>query len=300
MIFRSLAELRGLSRWAPIVAGVHLALVTAVGHVRVEHVVVDLLVVALAVAGRRSRAFLTAAMPLWMTGVLYADLQPLLLPLRGEIFTGALWALDATLFPAPGGRPWPAFFAEHNHPFWDLVCGAAYLLYLFQFFGVVIYLYIREARLGRAMAWCFLGVNLIGIAIYVLLPAAPPWYVLAHGPGPADLTVAPSAAGAARFDELLGIRYFSNFYARNPNVFGAMPSLHVAYPTVAAFFLWRQGPLLRAFGLLFAALVAFSAIYLVHHYVLDVVAGAAVGLVTCTIVELATAPGRPAAHREMA
>lgn len=124
--------------------------------------------------------------------------------------------------------------------------------------------------------------------------------MLAHGPGPADLTVAPSAAGAARFDELLGIRYFSNFYARNPNVFGAMPSLHVAYPTVAAFFLWRQGPLLRAFGLLFAALVAFSAIYLVHHYVLDVVAGAAVGLVTCTIVELATAPGRPAAHREMA
>ncbi len=284
MIFRSLGNLSGLALWAPVLAVVHLAIVVATGHVRTEHVAVDLLVIALAIAGRHSRAFLTAAMPLWMTGVLYADLQPLLLPFRGAIHTGALWALDASLFPAPGGKTWPGWFAENHHPFLDLVCGAAYLLYLFQFFGVVIYLFVRKAELGRAMAWCFLGVNLLGIVIYVLVPAAPPWYVLAYGHGPADLAALPSAAGAARFDELLGIAYFSNFYARNPNVFGAMPSLHVAYPTIAALFLWDRGPALRAFGVAFAGLVAFSAIYLVHHYVLDVVAGCLVGATTYFLV----------------
>ena len=56
-------------------------------------------------------------------------------------------------------------------------------------------------------------------------PAEPP-----TGDGPADLAALPSPAGTARFDALLGIHYFASFYARNTNVFGAMPSLHASYP----------------------------------------------------------------------
>ena len=269
-----------LATWAPVLAGAHLLAVLATGHARLEHVVVDLALVAIALAGPKVRRFLPVALPLWMTGVLYADVQPLLLPLRGTINTGNLFDLDARLFPGPGGVAWPAFFAENHHAFLDLVAGGAYLAYLLQFFGVAIWLHLSEPGAGRAMAWCFFGVNLLGITIYLLYPAAPPWYVLLHGPGPADLAALPSAAGAARFDELLGISYFKEFYARNANVFGAMPSLHVAYPTIAAAFLWQRGTAPRIFGLLFAGLVAFSAIYLVHHYVLDVIVGVLGGLAT--------------------
>ena len=166
------------------------------------------------------------------------------------------------------------------------MAGLAYLVYLLEFVGVFVYLYFRHRPESRKLAWGFLAVNALGIAGYVLFPAAPPWYVLAHGPGPADLAVAPSAAAAARFDALVGIDYFASFYAKNPNVFGAMPSLHVAYPTLAACFLAKRGTRLALFGLAFVAWVAFAAVYLVHHYVLDVAVGAAVGIVAFALVEL--------------
>jgi membrane-associated phospholipid phosphatase len=101
--------------------------------------------------------------------------------------------------------------------------------------------------------------------------------------------VLPSAAGAARFDALVGIELFARFYSRNPNVFGATPSLHVAYAVMAAWHLWHRGLFARGFGVAFSLLIGFSAVYLAHHYVLDVVAGAATGLITCVVVDRAFA-----------
>lgn len=275
-------------RWAPILAaagGVHFTALSAVGELGLEYLALDGLLVGLALAGGKALFLARTAFPLWLTGVLYLNLQPVLLPLRGPILTGELWALDAALFPAPGGGGWPAFFAANPHGGLDLLAGLAYLLYLLQFFAVFLFFYFNDRPNARKMAWCFFAVNVIGIAGYVVFPAAPPWYVLAHGPGPADLAAAPSAAGAARFDALVGVPYFEAFYAKNPNVFGAMPSLHVAYPTIAAGFLARRGVGPAAFGIAFAAWVAFAAVYLAHHYVLDVVAGAAVGLAAFVLVE---------------
>jgi membrane-associated phospholipid phosphatase len=274
--------------WAPVLAtagGAHFAALWAVGGAGWDYLALDGLLVGLALAGGRALFLARTAFPLWLTGVLYLNLQPVLLPLRGPILTGQLFALDAALFPAPGGGGWPAFFSRHPRVALDVVAGLAYLVYLLEFFAVFLFFHFRERPIARRMAWCFLAVNVLGIAGYVLFPAAPPWYVLAHGPGPAELAAAPSAAGAARFDALFGIRYFAAFYAKNPNVFGAMPSLHVAYPTIAACFLARRGLVPAALGAVFAAWVAFSAVYLVHHYVLDVVAGAAVGLAAFALVE---------------
>lgn len=267
------------------VGGLHFLGLTAVAGLRLEYLILDGCLVALALAGG-TRVLARTAFPLWLTGVLYLNLQPLLLPLRGAIHTGDLFALDAAVFPAPGGGNWPAYFAGHHHPALDLFAGTAYLVYLVQFIGVFLFLHFRDRREATKMAWAFLAVNVVGIAGYLLFPAAPPWYVLDHGVGPADLSAAPSAAGAARFDALVGVRYFDAFYGKNPNVFGAMPSLHVAYPTVAAGFLARRGRGPALFGIAFVAWVAFAAVYLVHHYVLDVVVGALTGLLALALVEL--------------
>ena len=151
----------------------------------------------------------------------------------------------------------------------------------------------RRNRLMFAMggvvliaAVVFLVVNAMGVITYLVYPAAPPWYVLQYGPGPADLTAPPSPAGTARFDALLGINYFASFYSRNTNVFGAMPSLHAAYPFMVVFYVWNKGWTWRVLAAAFSALVSFSAIYLTHHYILDVLAGMVFAIAAYLVVEL--------------
>ena len=111
-----------------MLAGVHLLIVFATGHGRIEHLALDVALVVLALAGPRARRFLPVALPVWLTAVLYADVQPLLLPLRGAINTGNLWDLDLQLFPGPGGLPWPAYFAENHRPLLDFITGGGYLI----------------------------------------------------------------------------------------------------------------------------------------------------------------------------
>jgi membrane-associated phospholipid phosphatase len=60
-------------------------------------------------------------------------------------------------------------------------------------------------------------------------------------------------------------------------VFGAIPSLHVVYPFLAMVYGWK----LRRFRWVAAAyfvLVCFAAVYLNHHYLLDLFVGVAIAL----------------------
>jgi inositol phosphorylceramide synthase catalytic subunit len=274
-------------RWLLTLMGAgHLAFVAAMGKLRWEHAAADLLLVGLAYAGPTARRFLRGAFPLWLTGILM-DTQWLWLGLRGHIHTGDLWELERRLFPAPGGETWPSFFLSHTHSVLDFFCGFSYAAYLYEVFALALLFFFRKHPRFEFLCWAFLLVNTLGVVTYMLYPAAPPWYVMKYGPGPADLTALPSPAGTSRFDALLGISYFAKFYARNPNVFGAMPSLHAAYPVLVVWQSWRLGRAWRVGTVAFAALVTFSAIYLQHHYILDVMAGVAYALVASTVVEYA-------------
>jgi membrane-associated phospholipid phosphatase len=85
----------------------------------------------------------------------------------------------------------------------------------------------------------------------------------------------------ARVDAWLGVPYFAGMYGRASDVFGAMPSLHVAYALIVVLVGWPSlPPLWRAASLAFFFLMTFAAVYLDHHWVLDAVAG----IVYCTTV----------------
>lgn len=252
----------------------HLAIAAWTG-LRWEHVAADAVLVLVPWVGPRSLAFVRAALPLWITGVLVDNVR--YVPLFAPIHSADVRALDIALFPAPGGVSWPEWLDAHPRVALDLACGFAYATYLLEFFVVAGYFYLKsEPRRFSALAWSFFAANVLGIVVYLLLPVAPPWYVMIHGLGPADPSAPGYAAGCARFDALLGINYFSSFYSRNPNVFGAMPSLHVTYPVLVIWYAWDRGWRWRIPTLAFAALVSFAAVYLAHHYIVDVIAGAAV------------------------
>ena len=95
-----------------------------------------------------------------------------------------------------------------------------------------------------------------------------------------------SPAGAIRFDHLIGIPLMQGFYGKSADVFGAIPSLHVVYPFLALIYGWY----LRRFRLIAAAyflLVCFAAVYLNHHYLLDIFLGLAIALAVMAVVRAA-------------
>src|SRR5262249_45647695 len=88
------------------------------------------------------------------------------------------------------------------------------------------------------------------------------------------------------FDALLGTHLFDHMYSRSVEVFGAIPSLHAAYPALAAILVFRTAELrwARWPAAGYAAVMWFSAVYLQHHYVIDVVLGVAYAAIAAAAV----------------
>jgi membrane-associated phospholipid phosphatase len=99
-------------------------------------------------------------------------------------------------------------------------------------------------------------------------------------------SAAPSAAGALRVDALLGTHLFQNAYGHSVEVFGALPSLHVAYPALAVLLMWDAPALrwARRPAVVYAILMCFAAVYLQHHYVIDVLLGVLYAMAASLIV----------------
>jgi membrane-associated phospholipid phosphatase len=268
--------------WPPALGAAYVAAIAALGGLRADHVLLGSLGL-LDAYNLRTRLFLRTFLPFIATGAIYDSLRYYLAAgTAGRIHVAGPYELDRAWFGF-GGHTLNEVFQVHHWAIADLVAGCAYLVYVVEYLAMAMLVFFA-GRVARAhtFARCFLAVNAMGFATYFVYPAAPPWYVSAHGLGPADGLVAPSAAAASRFDALVGTPLFEDVYRKSIEVFGAIPSLHVAYPLIAAVLAfhthelrWARWP---AVG--YAALMAFSAVYLQHHYVIDVVIGLAYAAVT--------------------
>jgi hypothetical protein len=163
----------------------------------------------------------------------------------------------------------------------DAIFAVPYGTFLIVVVAYAIFLYRRHFAVLQGFTWGFLALNVAGFVTYHVYPAAPPWYYHQHGCA-IDLAAAASAGpNLLRVDALMGMNYFAGFYGRSSDVFGAVPSLHVAYPLLLLTEGWR---LHRALGR--TLLVAFyvwmccAAVYLDHHWVIDVVLGSGYALAT--------------------
>jgi len=274
------AVLTDLKRWRRLGLAIllgHLILVAATRGIRLDHLAIDAIYAALMLYGGFPCRLALLSLPFWLVAVCYSDLLPWALEFRGPIHVGDLYDAERHWFGFNGssGREiWPDFFREHHWTALDLLCGPVYLCVWIEMIPFALYLSLKDpARLSRLM-WTYLAAHLAGFATWVLYPAAPPWYVELHGTGPAVLGTVSNAAGLARLDQILGIDLVQGLYGRSVNVFGAMPSLHIAAPTVFLCIAAGMGRTWIMGASLFAAIMAFSAVYFRHHYILDVLAGA--------------------------
>ncbi len=178
------------------------------------------------------------------------------------------------------------FFAINHNVLTDLISGFFYINWIPVPLGFAVYLYITNRKLFLHFSLNFLLVNLLGFIIYYIHPAAPPWYVSEYG-FVLNLQTPGSAAGLARFDQLLHLNVFGSIYNKNANVFAAIPSLHCAYPVVVLYY-GIKADLSRAnwFFSLFMIGIWFSAIYSGHHYTIDVILGIFCAIAVIIIYEM--------------
>jgi hypothetical protein len=165
------------------------------------------------------------------------------------------------------------YWRAHSNTVLDLICGFFYLCWIPVPLAFAGYLFFKSRAEFLQFSLTFVLVNVIGFVIYYLFPAAPPWYVHEHGFKFIAHTTA-SVAGLAQFDRYFHITLFASIYAKGSNVFAAMPSLHSAYPMIVLYYAIRNK---LGFVIVFFYTVMlgiwFAAVYLSHHYVLDVLAG---------------------------
>lgn len=174
------------------------------------------------------------------------------------------------------------YFNRHHSITSDIISAIFYLNWIPVPLAFAVYLYFKRKQVYYDFAYTFFIVNLIGFAGYYIHPAAPPWYIELHGfsfhPG-----VMGNTAGFARFDQLIHLPVFHAIYAKNSNVFAAIPSLHCAYPVVVLYYgLRAKLGKVNLLLVLFMAGIWFAAVYSGHHYVTDVILG-----VWCAVIGIA-------------
>ena len=248
---------------------------------RWEHAAMMAGVPALAYASPRSKRLFLGLLPMGLLGLVYDAMRFVkdVGVTTQRVHICDLRAVDMRIASATvGGERGTVhdWLQVHDSLPLDLLFAIPYGTFLFVAIGFAIYLYVKDYERMRVFGWVFLLVNLAGFATYHLYPAAPPWYFHAHGCAVDLAAHASEGPKLARVDAFLGIHYFRDFYGRASDVYGAVPSLHVAYPLLILLFGW---PVLRGagrtFAVLFLVLMCTAAVYLDHHWIIDVVLGLA-------------------------
>jgi len=178
------------------------------------------------------------------------------------------------------------YFYTHLNTFSDFFAGISYFTWVpFPILFVFITILYKKPQIGYQYWIAFLTANLFGFIGYVMYPAAPPWYFMEYG-NQLMVDLAGSAAGLERFDDLIGISLYRGMYSEGTNTFGAMPSMHAAFPMMLTYFSLKLGKKWVTL-LSFISMIGiwYGAVYTCHHYILDIIFGILCGIIALFVAE---------------
>jgi hypothetical protein len=187
----------------------------------------------------------------------------------------------------------------------DRVLVWAHWLWFLVPHGTLVYIMLRHRSRFERSAVLTYAVFDIGAMAYWILPTAPPWYAASHGgrggdfdgrlsaistlrDGSGEVAVRTASTTSTRPRDIAVRRMmveYGEFFWKDGwgplysvlggNPLAAMPSLHFATSMMAAQLLTETGPILGAVGWGYTATLGFALVYLGEHYVVDLLAGAA-------------------------
>lgn len=172
----------------------------------------------------------------------------------------------------------------------DRVLVWAHWLWFMVPHGSLVYIMVRHrGRFDRSAVLTY-AVFDIGAMVYWILPTAPPWYAAAqtdsrgHFNGrmlaPSTSKGGPQEIAVRRMMVEYGEFFWKDGWGPLYSVLGgnplaAMPSLHFATSMMAAQLLAETGPVAGTLAWGYTATLGFALVYLGEHYVVDLIAGAA-------------------------
>jgi hypothetical protein len=143
--------------------------------------------------------------------------------------------------------------------------------WFFEPHGALAYILARDqeqfARSARQMS----GVYDLGCILYAAVPTAPPWWASEEGHTDAKIRRIMVEVGEEEWGRAWPVLY--DTLGGNP--WAAMPSLHFATSLMAALLLSEMGVREGIAGWAYAGALGFALVYLGEHYVVDLLAGAA-------------------------
>lgn len=227
-----------------------------------EYVVFALVLVALALG--RAKQFLFDFVPFLVLFLAYEMIEGLAsktgLPPHD---TGALeqWLFGGTL---PTVWLQQRLYDPHTISLLDWVTMGFYFMHFVLPVVVGFIFWLRDRRRYWTFVITLLTLSVVAFLFYVVFPTAPPWWQYPHEVQRViSLTI-----------QKWGVSYYvSPIFTIDPDAFAAFPSMHAAYPALAALFAWRFNRWLSGALFLYAGCVWFSVVYLGEHYVVDVISG---------------------------
>jgi len=254
----------------------YLVFVSILTGLRTEHWVIVFILNGMFYAGKPTRRFILGFGIFVVFAMLYDIMRAFPNYLYRPVDIMGLYNLEKAWYGIGNGagRMTPnEYLSVHQNPLYDFLSGFFYINWIPVPLAFAVYLYFSDKRTFLNFSLTFLLVNVVGFCIYYIHPAAPPWYVKLYG-FDLHLGVPGSTAELVRFDRMIHFGLFDGIYAKNANVFAAMPSLHCAYPVVVFFYtLTTRKTILIYASIVFMIGIWFAAVYSGHHYLFDVFCG---------------------------
>jgi membrane-associated phospholipid phosphatase len=195
---------------------------------------------------------------------------------------------------------------EKSVRWWDGGVSLVYTSFFLLPYVLAAILWVRSRGEFYRFAYRFVALSFLGLAGFVLFPAAPPWAaarctaadVVSHPAYPTCIYGDPSYvnggllghfvadhAGVAPYVERLSGRGFGMLHIPvasallnkgqgTVDLVAAIPSLHAGVTLLVVMFLWRRMRIYwRIFGVAYVLAMAFSLVYSAEHYFVDVLIG---------------------------
>ncbi len=254
---------------------VYVAMIAYIGDIRPEHIVIVVVTLGAWLASHITRDIMREALPALPIAIGFDSLRYLrpIFVTADRVHACDLRAFELALFGVGPDMTLPDYFAIHHAPAFDLFFAIPYAAFIWVLIVYGFSLYFRNLERGRVCAWAVVGVFMTAFIVWMAFPAAPPWYIQAHG-CVIDASLGTNPAALTRVDEALGIQYFQAWYGRGPTAFGAMPSVHNGLAMLGLLVFWPiAGTKERIANVLYVVWMLCASIYLDHHWLVDALAG---------------------------